>query len=113
MAHIVPGQTRCKLCGEILSSANAIVAFPAFVPQGHEFSDYSDAAFHEECFTSWSDHERLQSLYEKYRSVWEARPRNLPFNEIESWGKNAFEDVFCEGMLENIAATDEVNDCER
>ncbi len=74
---------------------------PAFVPRGHEFSAFSDGVFHRDCFAKWEEHERFQQLYNDYDRVWKTRPSNLAFEEIEEWGRQAFEKVFSEGMVES------------
>lgn len=96
MALIVAGKTKCIICQEVISSPEEAVAFPAFVPQGHVFADFSDGVFHKNCFLAWGDHERFQSLYENYRRVWGSRPSGLSLEEMEEWGKQAFAGVFGE-----------------
>jgi hypothetical protein len=74
------------------------IGFPAFIPRGHEFEQYSDCAFHRDCYLKWDDHDRFQQLYDDYDRVWKSRPKDLTFDEIETWGKAAFERVFSQGM---------------
>ncbi len=102
MAIFIAGKTSCKICQQIVGSSEEAVAFPAFVPQGHEFTAFSDGVFHENCFRAWEDHERFQTLYENYQRVWSSRPSGLSFKEIEEWGKQAFTEVFRAGMIEKL-----------
>jgi hypothetical protein len=94
MALVVSGSTRCKLCNDPLLQSSDVVAFPAFIPSGHPFHPFSDAAFHKTCFAAWEHHEALQRLFDEYQSVWNSRPRNLSYFEMEEWGKQAFKRVF-------------------
>ena len=98
MAIFIEGKSICVRCGKTIESSAEVVGFPAFVPKNHEFSDFSDAAFHKECFLAWKDHEQFQSLYSDYERVWKSRPSDLSFEEIEEWGKQAFAQVFENGM---------------
>ena len=94
MAAFIAGKTKCTICQQVIGSSEEPVAFPAFIPQGHEFAAFSDAVFHKSCFLAWEDHDRFQSLFENYQRVWESRPSGLSFSEIEQWGKRAFAEVF-------------------
>ena len=99
MAQIVSGKSKCRICGEVIDLSHKPIAFPAFVPRDHEFSEYADSVFHSKCFESWKDHRRFQELYEHYRQVWGSRPSDLSFVEIDDWGKHAFDEVFHKGMI--------------
>jgi len=102
MAVIVPNKTKCVICGDVIISAKDAVAFPAFIPCGHKFSQFSDSVFHADCFSSWSERETFQSLYDTYRKIWDTRPSNLEsLEDIEAWGRNAFDDLFAPGMTEH------------
>ena len=94
MAQLILGKTTCVLCGQGIASSTDAVGFPAFIPRGHEFEQFSDCAFHRHCFSSWAERDRFQKLYDEYERVWRARPQGLSFDEIEEWGKKAFEQVF-------------------
>jgi len=96
---VILGKSKCASCGEILGEASKAKAFPAFIPPGHELSEYSDSVFHSSCFESWEQHEKITSLFEEYQRVWESRPKGIPFDEIEKWGKEAFGKIFEKGML--------------
>jgi len=98
MPQIIAGKTPCNICGKAIDLKDETVAFPAFVPQGHVFAQFSDGAFHKDCFWAWEDREQFQSLYNDYERVWKSRPNNLSFEEIEEWGKQAFAQVFEKGM---------------
>ena len=70
-----------------------IVAFPAFLPSGHKFGNFSDAAFHASCFRNMSSSDEVKELYRRYREIWESRPKNLKtLEEIADWGKKAFKE---------------------
>lgn len=99
MAIVIFGKSKCALCGEVLCDATKSKALPAFIPAGHELSEYSDAVFHSSCFESWEQHEKITALFEEYQLVWESRPKGIRFDEIEKWGKEAFGKIFEKGML--------------
>lgn len=94
MALILPGHTRCNFCGRPLREGEELVAFPSFFPVGHELHAFNDAAFHESCFAKWEQHEQMQIVYDRFRAVWQSRPLNASMEEMENWGKSAFDDVF-------------------
>ena len=73
MAIFIAGKTKCMICEQQIASMTDAVAFPAFVPNGHEFSKYSDGVFHRSCFTSWVDHDRFQSLFDEFDRIWKSR----------------------------------------
>ena len=50
MALIIRGKTICRLCNKILQKEDKIVAFPALLAADHQYSEFSDAAFHLSCF---------------------------------------------------------------
>ncbi len=99
MAQFIAGKTKCCICGNAILTTEEIVAIPAFVPKGHVFSSYSDGTFHKDCFLVWEDHEQFKSLYDDYQRIWDSRPRNISFHEMEEWGEFAFAKVFEKGML--------------
>jgi hypothetical protein len=89
----IPGKTKCLLCGKVIQQGVATVGFPAFLRPSHPLSRYSDAIFHANCFATCVDRESVDALYERYREIWEGRPRNLKSAaEVEAWGKEAFKD---------------------
>jgi hypothetical protein len=98
MAHLIPGKTPCAICGDAIAAAADAVGFPAFIPRGHEFERYSDCAFHRDCYLGWDEHDRFQKLFDEYECIWKSRPKGLSFEEIEVWGKTAFEHLFAQGM---------------
>ena len=68
-----------------------VVVFPAFLKESHPLAEYSDAAFHKECFDKSPDAQEVNRLFEKYNQIWENRPKNIESREdIDSWGKSAF-----------------------
>lgn len=98
MANVILGKTRCVICRKAIESLQDAIAFPAFVPAGHEFSAFSDGVFHEACFKEWDKHLQFQRLYDEYKRIWESQPKGLSFEEIDAWGKRAFAELFREGM---------------
>ena len=69
------------------------IAFTAFLRAGHKYYDYSDAAFHSECFMIWKDNAEFQALYDRFREIWNERPRNAPWQEAMEWGRHAFDEL--------------------
>lgn len=93
MALIFPGKTTCALCQRIIETEDEVIGFPAFLPSEHRFYRYSDAAFHRQCFQEWPDGPEFEHLYQRFRRIWESRPKNLAsLEEIDAWGKKAFKD---------------------
>ena len=91
MALVIRGETLCRLCGTTIEDGQSIIGFPAFLKPGHSLASYSDSAFHEECFVGSPDSDAVNRLYERYRQIWDSRPRDLKsVEEIEAWGKAAF-----------------------
>lgn len=101
MAHLLLGKATCTLCGNVVSESQSFVAFPAFIPNGHEFSAYSDGVFHLECFEHWEHHARFQRLFEAYETIWESRPKGLTFDRMEAWGRRAFSELFSSETTES------------
>lgn len=97
MALIFPGKTTCSLCGEIVRNEDDVIGFPAFIPKTHRLHQFSEGVFHKTCFQSWEDKEEFESLYNRHQAIWESRPKNLKtLEEIDAWGKKAFEEIFKE-----------------
>lgn len=97
MALFFPGRTTCMLCDKTIDSKSPVVAFPAFLPPNHRFARFSDGVFHQSCFEAWEDHEKFQELFERFREVWQSRPRDVKtLEEMEAWGKQAFDGLFDE-----------------
>lgn len=91
MALILLGKTICSLCGLTLERGDEITSFPAFLRSDHEFGMFSDAGFHRSCFESHPRAGEVQALYDRYRAIWESRPRDLrTLEEMEAWGREAF-----------------------
>lgn len=93
MALIIEGKTVCRICGKALFKNQGLIGFPAFLKAGHKFSEYSDAAFHSDCFMAWKDQAEFQALYEKFQKIWSDRPLNVSWPEVMEWGKNAFDEL--------------------
>ena len=99
MALVIEGRTKCRLCREEIRSASEALAFPAFIPEGHLYSSYSDSAYHRECFSEWQHRAAFVSLYEAYRHVWESRPAGLPCEEAAKWLQDSIRRVFSAGIV--------------
>lgn len=90
MALIFPGTTACPLCDQVLTEADEIVSFPAFLRRDHELASFSDAAFHRVCFDSHPRAADVSALYARYRAIWDSRPKDLKsLEEMEAWGREA------------------------
>ena len=93
MVLIFRGRTKCGLCGKTIEEDDDVVGFPAFLKFTHPLGRFSDAAFHKACFENCPDRDAAEAVYQKYRAIWESRPRNLKtLEEMEAWGKEAFKD---------------------
>jgi len=93
MVLFCPGKTECSICGKTIDDVHDLVGFPAFIGPNHPLHEYSDSAFHKNCFEQWTQKDELQSLYERYRQIWDSRPDGLKsLEEINEWGKEAFKD---------------------
>jgi hypothetical protein len=57
-----------------LGTSDLIVGTCAFLPRGHKFWKFSDAAFHDRCVKAWVDGEEFFRLYREFRELWDARP---------------------------------------
>ena len=91
MAIIICGSTPCGLCREPLLKEDYIVAFPAFLPQEHELGRFSDGAFHHDCWDAEPARREFECLYERYRAIWESRPRGRrTLGEMRAWSQEAF-----------------------
>jgi len=48
---------------------------------------------HRQCYEASPDKEELDRLLKEFQQIWDSRPRTLTtMEEIEEWGKNAFQD---------------------
>jgi hypothetical protein len=91
MALTFRGQSTCQLCGGVLAESDDLVAFPAFLPAAHELFAFSDAALHRKCFEQDPRAARIEALYAKYRTIWDARPKDLKtVEEMDAWVADAF-----------------------
>jgi len=70
MAQFFPNRTRCALCGETISSADEMIGFAAFLPQGHKWARYSDGCIHQECFKKWPFAQEFEELHQRFRGIW-------------------------------------------
>lgn len=98
MAIYIHGTSMCKACGNTIDDASTSIAFPAFVPKGHVFHDFSDSIFHSHCFENWQMHTDFLKLYDQYREIWKSRPIGVSYDEAERWGREAFVGIFKSGM---------------
>jgi len=93
MALIFKGKSKCPLCERVLAQDDEIVSFPAFLRLDHELGNFSDAAFHRECFEKHPRATHVNALYARYRAIWDSRPMDLKtLEEMEAWGREAFKD---------------------
>ena len=91
MALLIPGKTKCPLCGEIIQNDQETVAYPAFIPREHRLGKYSDEVFHRSCFEACADRDAVEQLYQQFRAIWARRPVELTsIDDIEAWGREAF-----------------------
>lgn len=91
MPFILTGKSKCVICGEVI--IDDYLSFSAFLPKHHKFYAYSDAVFHHSCFLNWEDHDEFQKLYNRFREIWESRPKDLSsLQEINDWGKEALKE---------------------
>lgn len=94
MAIIILGKTDCGICGRPIERTSDATSFPAFLPPEHKLARFSDDAFHTACFDACPERPLVEAAYEKYRQIWESRPRGLrSLEEIEAWGKEAFRNL--------------------
>jgi hypothetical protein len=93
MALIIRGKTKCPLCQKLITENDDVISFPAFLGVGHPLNRFSDSAFHRACFAKSPESIQVESLYRRYRKIWEERPKDLKSaEEIEAWGNEAFKD---------------------
>lgn len=93
MALLIRGKTKCLFCEKVIAENDDVIAFPAFLGVGHSLSRFSDSAFHRTCFSRCPESAEVESLYRRYRKIWENRPKDLKSaEEIDAWGKEAFKD---------------------
>ena len=76
MAIVILGKSKCPICGDVISSQDEIVSFPAFIhDSNHRLWAYNDAAMHQRCFVGWSEAAEYRKLFD---SVWNAENPNHP-----------------------------------
>lgn len=91
MALVIPGQTKCSICGEVIRENDEVVGFPAFLSRGHRLHRFSDSVFHKRCFATCAERQEVEAVYLKWRDLWDARPRDLKSTtEIDEWVKRTF-----------------------
>ena len=67
MALIFSGKTKCKLCEDVISADDDIVATSHFIADPKDsLWQYSDGAFHRRCFSTW---ERREEFVRRYNEV--------------------------------------------
>jgi hypothetical protein len=65
---LILGKTKCNICGETLLESHNIVSFWAFVPnQNDSFWQFSDRAFHENCFLSHPLATQVSAVYQEWQ----------------------------------------------
>ncbi len=66
MALVILGVTVCPLCEQPINDPEGFIAFPHFIEDERDpFWPYSDAAFHKQCFDSWS---KKKEFLERFRA---------------------------------------------
>lgn len=91
MGLLFPDKTICLICRKTISSSDDFESFPAFLPNSHPLHKYSEGIFHRGCYENWEKHEEFSDLYNRFRKVWDSRPKNLKtIDEINKWGAEAF-----------------------
>jgi hypothetical protein len=93
MAIFIPGKTACVVCGRTISSAAFAVSFPAFLKPNHRLARFNDSAVHSDCLDASEDALEVQRLYRRYLEIWQSRPQNLPLDQVEAWGREAFKEL--------------------
>lgn len=93
MAMLLRGKTTCAVCGQVFDDPNNTVAFPAFLRPKHRLHQFNDSVFHLACFQNWPERTTFERLYKRYREIWDSRPTGLSFQEMEEWGKRAFQEL--------------------
>jgi hypothetical protein len=74
MAIVIPGSSKCPLCGGVIDDTKPYRAFAAFLPNSHKLAILSDAAVHQDCLDHWSDSVEFLRLYDEFRKLWSERP---------------------------------------
>ena len=66
MAILVRGKTKCSLCGEVIKAGEGVVSFLPFIsnPLSPLF-EFSDAAFHADCFHRHPFAEKVHASYKE------------------------------------------------
>ncbi|REJ75390.1 MAG: hypothetical protein DWQ47_07880 [Acidobacteria bacterium] len=83
MAIVIEGRTKCPLCSRTVSDRDEIRAFTAFLPKQHKLWRYSDAAFHEDCFSSWEHRRFFEEVWDARNDLWSERP-DVPHDSSEA-----------------------------
>ena len=105
MALVLPGKSTCALCDGVLEDGHDIIAFPAFLPAKHRLWQYSDAAFHAQCFAAWSERPAFDALYQRAQALSNTRPHDVTTTaEMDAWGREASARWEQEAMREDAAA---------
>jgi hypothetical protein len=88
----------CQLCGGPITRPENVVAFPPFLPPSHRLARFCDSTSHRDCFERDPEAGALESLYKRYREVWDSRPKNLKTPaDIDAWGREAFKELWSQG----------------
>jgi hypothetical protein len=91
VALFFAGKTTCSRCGKIVESGRDAILFPAFLRRDHRLGKFSDAVFHKTCYGEWPDRTEFEAIFQRYRQIWDSRPKGLKtIEEIEAWGREAF-----------------------
>ena len=67
MALLIPGLTKCPLCGEVINKDDQIESFWHFIEDSKDpLYEYSDASFHKACFDIWEMRDEYLMRYSEF-----------------------------------------------
>jgi len=110
MALCLRGKTQCSICGVVLQEGDDVVLHPHILPLDHPLLCFSYSSIHRVCYQQWECHEYFETILQKYRGLWDARPaalrltrqqidaltregRDQFFAELEEWSRTNFEEA--------------------
>jgi hypothetical protein len=83
MALFFTGSSTCAICEEVINDTPRLSA--AFLSQGHDLWQYSDACFHQKCFDEWDLRDRFLNLENRFQDMWDRRPVHLGLEVGMEW----------------------------
>ena len=96
MTMIVPGRTKCPLCGRVMEKGEPLTGFPAFLPQGHDLAAFSDSILHQACVEAYPRGRRALALRDRFEKVLRSVPRKMSRIEGEAWFVRAIDGLWNE-----------------